>query len=174
MDANRLGTLLQQARVPLMVLSACQSAKQEKTNPYASVAARLIQAGVGSVLAMNYSVLVVAAHKFVSAFYAALAAGLTVGQAVDEGRFALLQDVDRHTLTRRDADDNLIEETVRLQDWFLPALYQQNDDPAIFAAAAPEARSAAAPDYPHAPDLPAGGEAAAKRVKQGGTAPVMP
>ena len=133
-DANRLGTLLQQARVPLMVLSACQSAMQQETNPYASVAARLIRAGVGSVLAMNYSVLVVAAHKFVGAFYAALAGGLTVGQAVDEGRFALYQDVERHTLTRRDAAGHLKEETVRLTDWFLPALYQQNDDPALFAA----------------------------------------
>ena len=106
---------------------------QKESNPYASVAARLIRAGVGSVLAMNYSVLVVAAHKFVGAFYTALAEGLTVGQAVDEGRFALLQEVDRHTLTRRGADGNLVEETVRLTDWFLPALYQQNDDPAIFA-----------------------------------------
>src|SRR6266487_1163998 len=56
-DANRLGTLLNQCGVPLMVLNACQSAAQEEANPYASVAARLIRAGVGSVLAMNYSVL---------------------------------------------------------------------------------------------------------------------
>ena len=64
-DADRLGTLLFNCGVPLMVLNACQSAKQEKTNPYASVAARLIRSGVGSVLAMNYSVLVMAARKFV-------------------------------------------------------------------------------------------------------------
>ncbi len=133
-DTERLGTLLQQGRVPLMVLSACQSAMQQESNPYASVAARLIRAGVGSVLAMNYSVLVVAAHKFVAAFYAGLAGGLTVGQAVDEGRYALYQDVDRHTLTRRNAQGELVEETVRLTDWFLPALYQQNNDPALFAA----------------------------------------
>ncbi|MDQ2996972.1 MAG: CHAT domain-containing protein, partial [Chloroflexota bacterium] len=58
-DANRLGTLLNQCGVPLMVLNACQSAAQQESNPYASVAARLIRAGIGSVLAMNYSVLVV-------------------------------------------------------------------------------------------------------------------
>lgn len=132
-DANRLGTLLSRSGVPLMALSACQSGMQEEAaNPYASVAARLIRAGVGSVLAMNYSVLVAAAHKFTAAFYRGLAAGQTVGQAVDEGRFTLLQDTDRHTLTRPDADGNLVEVTVKLQDWFLPALYQQAADPVIF------------------------------------------
>jgi tetratricopeptide (TPR) repeat protein len=132
-DANRLGTLLFDCGVPLMVLSACQSAKQEETNPYASVAARLIRAGVGSVLAMNYTVLVVAARKFVAAFYGGLASGLTVGRAVDEGRVALLADDKRHTLTRRDEAGKLVEETIHLRDWFLPALYQQAADPVVFS-----------------------------------------
>lgn len=132
-DANRLGTLLNRRGVPLMVLNACQSAAQEETNPYASVAARLIRAGVGSVLAMNYSVLVTAAKIFVAAFYGGLAGGLTVGQAVDEGRVALLADEQRHTLTRRNAGGQLVEETIRLRDWFLPALYQQSADPVVFA-----------------------------------------
>ena len=132
-DANRLGTLLSGCGVPLMVLNACQSAAQEEGNPYASVAARLIRVGVGSVLAMSYSVLVVAARKFVEAFYGGLAGGLTVGQAVDEGRRKLLADEQRHTLTRRDAEGKLVEETIRLRDWFLPALYQQAADPVAFA-----------------------------------------
>jgi hypothetical protein len=67
-DANRLGTLLSDCKVPLMVLSACQSAMQKETNPYASVAARLIRSGAGSVLAMNYSVLVAATPKLFAAF----------------------------------------------------------------------------------------------------------
>lgn len=132
-DANRLGTLLSSYKVPLMVLSACQSATQKEANPYASVAARLIRAGVGSVLAMNYSVLVMTAQKFVGAFYGALAEGRTVGQAVDEGRFELLADEDRHTLTRRDNKGKLVEQTLRLRDWFLPALYQQKQDPVVFS-----------------------------------------
>jgi len=131
-DAHRLGTLLNRCGVPLMALNACQSAAQQEANPYASVAARLIRAGVGSVLAMNYSVLVVAAEKFVAAFYGGLAGGLPVGRAVDEGRYALLADEQRHTLTRRNAKGELVEETVRLRDWFLPALYQQAADPTIF------------------------------------------
>ena len=147
-DANRLGTLLNRRGVPLMVLNACQSAAQEEANPYASVAARLIRAGVGSVLAMNYSVLVVAAEKFVAAFYGSLAGGLTVGRAVDEGRYALMADVERHTLTRRDAEGNLVEETIRLCDWFLPALYQQSTDPVVFAPVSPS------PNLPVSPSIP--------------------
>lgn len=131
-DANRLGTLLNKCGVPLMVLNACQSASQKEANPYASVAARLIRAGVGSVLAMNYSVLVVAAQLFVRAFYEALADGLTIGQAVDRGRFALLEDESRHKLTRSNAEGEQVEETVKLRDWFLPALYQQSADPVVF------------------------------------------
>jgi len=64
-DADRLGTLLVNTHVPLMALNACQSAAQQEADPYASVAARLIRAGVGSMLAMNYSVLVEAARRFV-------------------------------------------------------------------------------------------------------------
>ncbi|TKJ36587.1 hypothetical protein CEE37_15010 [candidate division LCP-89 bacterium B3_LCP] len=131
-DASQLGTLLTNCGVPLMVLSACQSAKQEEANPYASVAARLIRAGVGSVLAMNYSVLVTAATKFVEAFYGSLVKGLSVGQSVDEGRYALHSDERRYTITRHTEDGDLVEETVKLRDWHLPALYQQATDPVVF------------------------------------------
>jgi tetratricopeptide (TPR) repeat protein len=156
-DANRLGTLLSDCKVPLMVLSACQSAMQKETNPYASVAARLIRSGVGSVLAMNYSVLVAATKKFVAAFYAGLAHAKTIGQAVEEGRVALHADEDRHTFTRRNEKGELVEETVRLRDWFLPALYQQASDPVVFSGPAQPAASAAPQTMPPAltnPNLP--------------------
>ncbi len=131
-DANQLGNLLSNCGVPLMVLNACQSATQQETNPYASIAARLIRAGIGSVLAMNYSVLVAAARLFVGAFYGALANGDSVGRAIDEARGALMADPRRHTITRTEADGSLTEITVRLYDWFLPALYQQSADPVVF------------------------------------------
>ncbi|HFD38510.1 MAG TPA: CHAT domain-containing protein, partial [Anaerolineae bacterium] len=126
-DANRLGTLLNRRRIPLMVLDACQTAKPDESNPFGSVAARLIQSGVGSVLAMNYSVLVPTTRRLTSAFYRTLAAGATVGQAVDAARYELLADTFRLSLYREGR-----EEAIHLQDWFLPALYQQMDDPAPF------------------------------------------
>ena len=69
-----------------------------------------------------------------SAFYGGLAEGCTVGQAVDEGRFALLKDETRHTLSRTKADGEVIEQTLYLRDWFLPALYQRAEDPVVFQA----------------------------------------
>ena len=153
-DANRLGTLLYNCGIPLMTLNACQSAAQKEANPYASVAARLIRACVGSVLAMNYSVLVVAAQKFVGAFYRGLVEGATIGQAVERGRRELLADEKRHTLTRTNADGEKIEETIRLRDWFLPALYQQSVDPIVFPEAGEQRSRGAGEKFPFAPLRP--------------------
>lgn len=164
-DANRLGTLLSDCKVPLMVLSACQSAMQKETNPYGSVAARLIRSGVGSVLAMNYSVLVAATQKLFAAFYAALANAKTIGQAVEESRVALHADEDRHTFTRRNEDGELVEEIVKLRDWFLPALYQQASDPVVFSPQTQPATTAKPKTIPPAltnPNLPGGLPAASK------------
>ena len=164
-DADQLGTLLSNCKVPLMVLSACQSAMQKETNPYASVAARLIRSGVGSVLAMNYSVLVAATKKFVAAFYAGLAHAKTIGQAVEEGRVALHADEDRHSFTRRNEKGELVEETVRLRDWFLPALYQQASDPVVFVPQTQPTATAAPKTMPPAltdPNLPGGLPGASK------------
>ena len=130
-DADRLGTLLSRAQTPMMVLDACQSAHADAPDPYSSVAARLIRAGVGSVVAMQYSVLVETSKRFMAAFYQALAQGRTIGAAVDEGRADLLADTHRLTLYQPDGS----ERRLNLRDWFLPALYQQAADLAPFAGA---------------------------------------
>jgi len=127
-DAERLGTLLARSGIPLMVLDACQSAHTDAENPFSSVAPRLIQAGIGSVAAMQYSVLVPASKQFFAAFYTALTGGETIGQAMDAGRRALLRDEFRFLLHHPDGSDR----PITLRDWFLPALYQQAADPAPF------------------------------------------
>jgi len=144
-DADRLGALLARAGIPLMVLDACQSAHADTPDPYSSVAQRLIRAGVGSVVAMQYSVLVPTSKQFFAAFYRALAEGATVGGAMDAGRYDLLADTFRFLLHRPDGSDR----PIHLKDWFLPALYQQMSDPAPFggdgAAAGQPAGEAADP-----------------------------
>jgi hypothetical protein len=127
-NADDLGALLNDTGVPLMLLDACQTAQADQVNPFGSVAAKLIEAGIGSVLAMNYSVLVPATRILTSAFYGALSAGKSIGQAVDTARFAMLSDTERFKLYRDGK-----EETIQLRDWFLPALYQQSIDPVPFA-----------------------------------------
>lgn len=123
-DAEQLGTLLNESGIPLMVLNACQSAQPDDRNPFGSVASRLIESGVGGVVAMNYSVLVETAKRFTTEFYGGLARGLSANAAMDSARRRLFSDTKRFTFNRPNQEE---AETLHLQDWFLPALYQQTE-----------------------------------------------
>ena len=87
--ADRLGDLLASYNIPLVVLEACRSAHGGKAAVFRSVAPRLIQAGVGSVLSMGHAVHVEAARLLLDRFYRELVRGTTIGQAVAEARSAL-------------------------------------------------------------------------------------
>jgi tetratricopeptide (TPR) repeat protein len=121
---NQLGPLLNNYRIPLVVLEACQSAQAEAGAE--SVASELLQKGVVSVVAMSHSVLVETARRFVAAFYAELAKGQRVGQAMLAGQRALHSDPSRG---QRYGIGEL-----KLADWFVPVLYQEKDDPQLFTA----------------------------------------
>jgi tetratricopeptide (TPR) repeat protein len=121
---NKLGPLLNNYRIPLVLLEACQSAQAEAGSE--SVASDLLQRGVASVVAMSHSVLVETARRFVAAFYAELAKGQRVGQAMLAGQRAL------HSDRRRGQRYGIGE--LKLADWFVPVLYQEQDDPQLFTA----------------------------------------
>jgi tetratricopeptide (TPR) repeat protein len=121
---NQLGPLLKDYRIPLVLLEACQSAQAEAGAE--SVASELLQRGVASVVAMSHSVLVETARRFVAAFYAELAQGQRVGQAMLAGQRAL------HSDPSRGQRYGIGELT--LADWFVPVLYQEKDDPQLFTA----------------------------------------
>lgn len=128
--ANKLAAELRAYGVPLMVLDACQTAKAE-VDPGSSVAARLLEEGVGSVVAMSHSVLVETARRFIAAFYQALAKGGRVGDAMLAAQAALFSDCFRGR--KMGAGD------LELQDWFVPVLYQDRDDPQLFSCRPGEA-----------------------------------
>ena len=128
---NQLGPLLNNYRIPLVLLEACQSAQAEAGAE--SVASELLRMGVASVVAMSHSVLVETARRFVAAFYAELARGQRVGQAMLAGQRAL------HSDPSRGQRYGIGELT--LDDWFVPVLYQEKDDPQLFTATpAPQTR----------------------------------
>ncbi len=114
-----LADLVRDYRIPLVFLEACQTATTEDV-PTASVAATLLDEGVASIVAMSHSVLVETARRFVKAFYGELAAGRRVGTAMLAGQQALYGDTYRGKLMG--AGD------FRLQDWFVPVLYQEEQD----------------------------------------------
>jgi tetratricopeptide (TPR) repeat protein len=121
--AEELGPLLRHHRIPLVFLEACQSAQAEQASE--SVASELLKVGIASVVAMSHSVLVETASRFVSAFYRHLAAGGRVGEAMLEGQRQLAEDPARG---RRLGGGEL-----RLQDWFVPVLFQEQADPILFS-----------------------------------------
>jgi tetratricopeptide (TPR) repeat protein len=119
--ADELAALVRDHRIPLVFLEACESATQ--ADPTASVAARVLEEGTASVVAMSHSVLVETSRRFVAAFYAELARGARVGRAMLAGQQALAGDDHRgHIMGAGE---------LRLQDWFVPVLYQEEHDPQL-------------------------------------------
>ncbi len=119
---DELGPLLRDHRIPLVFLEACQSAQAKQASE--SVASELLKVGVASVVAMSHSVMVETARRFVADFYTELAAGGRVGDAMLAGQ-------------RRLHDDNFRGRIfgageLRLRDWFVPLLFQEQDDPQLF------------------------------------------
>jgi hypothetical protein len=76
--------------IPAALLEACQTADLSAMPVFGSVAPALLKSGVGSVVAFSHSVLVTAARILVGRLYSALCDGHTVGQAVNQGRLALM------------------------------------------------------------------------------------
>jgi tetratricopeptide (TPR) repeat protein len=128
-DAARLAGLVREHRIPLVFLEASQTAVAE-VDPTAAVAARLLDEGVTSVVAMSHSVLMETARRFVQAFYSELVAGARVGRAMLAGQQALFAD------TRRGKVLGVGE--LRLQDWFVPVLYQEQQDPQLITKLPPQ------------------------------------
>lgn len=123
--ADRLGDLLASYAIPLVVLEACRSATVGTMAIFRSVAPRLIQAGVGSVLSMGHAVHVEAARLLLDRFYRELVRGTTIGQAVAEAREAL------RSTPARWIESGPGGRTIELRDWFLPHLYQRGVDGAL-------------------------------------------
>lgn len=135
-SADKLGANLHRHKVALVILSACQSAavagEQEKQEdgqperPMGSVAARLTATGIPSVLAMTHSVLVHTTRALFGEFYKELARRKGIGEALDNARRFLANHPEKYEVQRGPERVKL-----KLQDWFLPALYQQGADAAL-------------------------------------------
>lgn len=139
--ADRLGAELRHCGVGLFFLEACESAQAEE-NPEASVAGRLLQSGVASVVAMSHSVLVETARRFTAAFYPALAEGARVGAAMLAGQRELARHRQRGWgwEPRGDEPGKMQRSPLELHDWFVPVLYQDGADPVLLPVPPPAER----------------------------------
>jgi tetratricopeptide (TPR) repeat protein len=94
-----------------------------------SLAARLLEAGMQSALGMAWSVTVSAAERLIPKLYGDLFAGRPLGSAVLAGRRELAADK-----TRRAA----FNETIELEDWLLPVVYQNREPRLVFREFTPQ------------------------------------
>jgi tetratricopeptide (TPR) repeat protein len=134
-DGHRLGRLLAETGVPLLVLNACRSAHAElattpeeavvqtatsaedphgRVRAYGSLAQEVVETGVAGVVAMRYRVYVVTAAQFVADLYASLLAGQSLGAAVTHGRRQLAHQPYRE----------IAFAPRPLQDWVVPLAYE--------------------------------------------------
>jgi len=127
--ADKLAAILREHRIPLVFLEACQTA-QSKDDALQSVATALLNAGIVSVVAMTHSVMVVSAELFVREFYQHLAKGRRIGEAMLAGQRALMADKARFAA---DSGDGFF-----IEDWFVPVLYQEREDPPLFNRLLPQ------------------------------------
>ena len=116
-DTRILAQLLAEYNIPFVVMNACRSGMidGQAQDPFASVAAGLLKAGVRSVVAMGYSLYVSGAKEFVPAFYERLFSTGNVSEAMRAGRGKMLQQPERDCIVGK----------LPLQDWVVPVMYQQ-------------------------------------------------
>jgi tetratricopeptide (TPR) repeat protein len=126
-DGGRVGKLLADAKVPILVLNACRSAFAEpQLRPrnasdiqvdirmFGSLAQVVADQGIPCVLAMRFNVFVETAARFMLDFYSALVTGVSGGEAVQLARAQLSADPIRQSFPRN----------VPLEDWIVPVLYE--------------------------------------------------
>lgn len=89
LSATQLRRLLSKCEsLQLVSLSACEGARADRPDRFASTAALLVQKGIPAVLSAQLGMNSPAAEAFAEAFYAALAASMPVDLAVTKGRMA--------------------------------------------------------------------------------------
>lgn len=125
-SGSTLAQVLQDSKVQLVVLTACQSAMSAADNAFSSVATQLIKSGINAVIAMSASLLPASASSYAKSFYNELAKDTPAFEANERARQYLHDNQNRFILRRRDGEAT----NVQLNDWWMPHFYQQR--PLIF------------------------------------------
>jgi tetratricopeptide (TPR) repeat protein len=131
-EADELAKLLTTHQIPIAILNACQSGKQVGGTE-TSLGSRLMQAGMQMVLAMGYTVTVSAARLMMVQLYRQLFEGQSLGTAIRSARMELYNRKDRRAA---------YDQTIELEDWLLPVVYQNQPQHLKTRDFTPEERAA--------------------------------
>src|SRR5262249_6698655 len=132
-DGTRIGTLLKDTEVPVLVLNAGDSARveggkdEEESDPttagarapiaqlrgFGSLAQEVFDMGVPGIVAMRNLVYVPTVAYFVVDLYTACCRGQSLGEAVTSGRALLYEQPERV----------FGDHTSRMQDWAVPVIH---------------------------------------------------
>lgn len=141
MAADQLAVNLRGRGVQVVVLGACETAKRDEESAWSGVSAALMEGGIPAVVAMQFRVWDDAAIAFARATYTALAAGLTIDEAVSLGRLHVFNLVH----PRQDGF---------WREWGVPVLsLRAGDGPRLTTIEDPAARAAAADEARVVADL---------------------
>nr|MBA2678744.1 tetratricopeptide repeat protein [Ktedonobacteraceae bacterium] len=127
-DATEIAHLLLGHRIPIAILNACQSGKQIGASE-TSIGSRLMHAGVQLVLAMGYSITVSAAMLLMQTLYEQLFANQDLPKAIRQARLELYNHKERLAY---------FNQTIELEDWLLPVVYQSREQRLTVRAFTPE------------------------------------
>ena len=127
-DARALRQLLCGRGLSLVVLNACETARGGRVDFNRGVAPSLVAGGIPAVIGNQYPVLDASATAFSRRFYAALAAGHSLGQSAREARIAVSYQTPEASM-----------------DWAVPVLYARDPDAVICRPPAPARKKSRAP-----------------------------
>ena len=120
-EAPVIAQLLRDKQIPVCILNACQSAKQEGETNETSLAKYLHESGVDVVMAMRYSVSVSAAGLLIERLYDRVFQQDPLDQALSLARIRLYDQRERLAS---------LGYKIELEDWALPIVFQ--NQPVIF------------------------------------------
>jgi CHAT domain len=86
--------LSEENTIRLVVMNACQGARQDNKDPFAGVASSIVARGLPAVVAMQFSISDEASRIFSQAFYRALSEGYPIETALTEARRAISSSID--------------------------------------------------------------------------------
>ena len=145
---DKLGTILHgEESLRLAVLNSCEGARASINDPFSSVATSLIEHEIPAVIGMQFEITDRAAILFSGEFYAALADGRAVDEALSQARMAIF------------ADNNDIE-------WGTPVLFMRVNDGRLFDVAIADDPARAAEAERRRLELEAAAEAERERLAQ--------
>jgi hypothetical protein len=117
-EASEMANLLESKQIPVCILNACQSAKQEKSHYETSYGSKLVKKGIQLVLAMRYSISVSAAEIMMEILYEKLFDEKSIETAISLGRQKLYNQKNRKAMWGQQ---------IELEDWVLPIVYKNRD-----------------------------------------------